>query len=87
MKKKTSVKVEFFGLYRLTYKRLFVELEASNIKELFEKLYEMDESYTPKELRNSVVIVNGINIMQLRKFRTRLKPGDNVIIMNPASGG
>lgn len=87
MKKENLVTVEFFGLYRLAYKRASVELDAKNIKDLFNQLYELDQVYTPKELKNSIVILNGTNIMELKKFRTKLNAGDNVLIMNAASGG
>ncbi|HHX48781.1 MAG TPA: MoaD/ThiS family protein [Clostridiales bacterium] len=87
MEENNLVTVEFFGLYRLAYKKACVKVEAKNIEELFQKLYEMDDVHTPKELRNSIVLLNGKNIMELRKFKTKLKPNDNVVIMSPASGG
>lgn len=43
MKKENLVTVEFFGLYRLAYKRASVELDAKNIKDLFNQLYELDQ--------------------------------------------
>ena len=53
------VNVEFFGLYRLNYKKL----------------------------KHSIVIVNDVNINDLKKYRTKLREGDKVLIMSPASGG
>lgn len=81
------VTVEFLGLYRLAYKKESIEIEAQNIRELLKKLYQVDPVYTEKELRNSILLLNGKNIMDGKKFRTKLKAGDVVIIMNPASGG
>lgn len=81
------VKVEFFGLYRLAYQITHIDLDVDNILDLFEKLHEFNDAYTAKELKNSIVLVNGTNIMDLKKYRTKLVDGDNVIIMSPASGG
>ena len=81
------ITVELFGLYRLKYQMKDVRLEASSVKELFEKLYELNPAYTVKELRNSIVIVNDVNFNDLKKYRTKLKDGDHVLIMSPASGG
>ncbi|NCA67383.1 MAG: hypothetical protein EOM87_04905 [Clostridia bacterium] len=81
------VTVEFFGLYRLEYGIAAVELEVKNIEELFTQLEEKYKKYSAKELRNSIVIINDVNFMKLKKYKTKLKDGDNVLIMSPASGG
>lgn len=81
------VTVEFFGLYRLNYKMAKTEIEAVSIKELLEILANKYPVYTYKELKNSVILVNQINFLQLKKFRTPLKNNDVVFIMSPASGG
>ncbi|NLT17792.1 MAG: ThiS family protein [Firmicutes bacterium ADurb.Bin080] len=81
------IKVEFFGLYRLNYKMSSWETEASDINNLLKNLSEYNSYYSYKELKDSIILINGKNIMDLRRFRTRLKDGDNVLIMSPASGG
>lgn len=81
------VKVEFFGLYRLNYKMKECEVEAKDVKELFVKLHKMNPFYTVKELKNSIVIINDINFNNLKKYKTKLFDGDNVLLMSPASGG
>ncbi len=81
------IKVEFFGLYRLNYGLKECSVEAASVKELFKKLYEMNPVYTVKELKNSIVFVNDVNFLKLKKYKTPLKDGDKVLIMSPASGG
>jgi len=81
------VKVEFFGLYRLDLGVAEVRVEAESIKEVFEKIEKKYNKYTAEELKNSIVLVNGINFLKLKKSRTKLKAGDTVFIMSPASGG
>ncbi|HKL73706.1 MAG TPA: MoaD/ThiS family protein [Clostridia bacterium] len=81
------VKVEFFGLYRLSYKMSTWQTTASSINDLLEKLAQEYDVYTIKELKNSVIMVNGVNFLKLKKYRTKLSDGDTVFIMSPASGG
>ena len=63
------------------------ETEASDINNLLEKLSKYNSFYSYKQLKDSIILVNGKNIMDLNRFRTRLKDGDIVLIMSPASGG
>lgn len=84
---KIMVKVEFFGLYRLDYGIAECEINADSIDELFCKLEKLNPKYSAKDLRDSIVIVNDVNIIKLRKYKTKLKDGDTVLIMSPASGG
>lgn len=81
------VKVEFFGLYRLNYKMAEWEVDAKTVMDMLKKLASEFPVYTVKELKNSVIMVNGVSFLKLKKYRTKLNPGDNVFIMSPASGG
>ncbi len=81
------IKVEFFGLYRLNLGVAECEVCASNILELLAEIERRYQKYTAKELRNSIIIVNNVNILQLKKYKTKLYHGDTVLIMSPASGG
>ncbi len=81
------VLVEFFGMYRLNYHIKTIELEADSVKDLFQKIHDINPYYSVKELRHSIVIVNDVNINELKRYRTPLKDGDHVLIMSPASGG
>jgi molybdopterin converting factor small subunit len=81
------VRVEFFGLYRLSYNMSYWEVDATDIKELLKTLCKKFPIYTYKELKNSVIMVNNVNFLKLKKYKTKLKKGDSVFIMSPASGG
>ncbi|MGI6213972.1 MAG: MoaD/ThiS family protein [Christensenellales bacterium] len=81
------VKVEFFGLYRLDLGVAELSVEAKSIKEVFEILEKQFMKYTAEEFMNSIVLVNGVNFLKLKKSRTKLNEGDTVFIMSPASGG
>lgn len=79
--------VEFFGLYRLDFGVAAIETEASSIEELLEQLEKRFKVHTAKDLRNSIIIVNDVSFLKLKKYKTRLEKGDRVFIMSPASGG
>ncbi|MFA6867273.1 MAG: MoaD/ThiS family protein [Clostridia bacterium] len=81
------ITIEFYGLYRLNYKMAKTQLEASTLKDLLEKIAVKYPVYSYKELKNSVILINEVNFIKLKKFRTPLKDGDVVFIMSPASGG
>ncbi len=81
------IKVEFFGLYRLDLGVAEINVEAESVKEVFEIIEKKYGKYTAQELKDSIVLVNGINFLKLKKSRTKLKQGDTVFIMSPASGG
>ena len=81
------VKVEFFGLYRLNYKMKECEIDAADVMDLFKKLNEAYPVYSVKDLKNSIVIVNDVDFNNLKKYKTKLRDGDRVLIMSPASGG
>lgn len=81
------VAVRFFGLSRLILKQSRVELEAANVDELLSRLNERYPQMSLQDLRNCVILVNGVNIAQLQIYRTRLKPGDEVHLFSPVAGG
>ena len=81
------ITVEFFGLYRLNYKMASWETAAEDINALLKTLSEYNSFYSYKQLKDSIILVNGKNIMDSNRFRTKLNDGDNVLIMSPASGG
>jgi molybdopterin converting factor small subunit len=81
------VKVKFYGLLRLTYKVSIVEEEAKDVNELIEILAKKIEGLTVNELRDSLIFVQGTNIMKLKKYHTKLNDGDEVLFMSPVAGG
>ena len=81
------IQVKFFGLARLALKINKLELEAKTVGSALEKISEMYDSISLKELKNCVIFVNGTNIVEDRRFNTKLNDGDEVHIISPSSGG
>jgi molybdopterin converting factor small subunit len=81
------ITVRFFGLTRLIIKQGKIELEAGNIEELLKKVCKEFKELRIKDLKNSIILCNGENILELKSFKTSLKPGDEVLIISPVAGG
>ncbi|MEG1613799.1 MAG: MoaD/ThiS family protein [Clostridia bacterium] len=81
------VKVKFFGLLRLDLKIKEIDVEAQTVKELLSEVAQKTKMFSPRELKGYLIYVNGTLSTKLSGYRTKLKDGDVVIMMNPASGG
>lgn len=81
------VKIRFFGLLRLDLGIKEMYAEAHNVKELLSVVAEKTGKFTAKELKGYLIYVNGTLTTKLKGYRTKLNDNDEVIIMNPSSGG
>jgi MoaD family protein len=93
----TNITIKLYGLWQSSLGINNLEIEAENIDEVLMKLDEMFGSQfecflkkrglkTMGKLKdNSVVLVNGVNLRNLKD--TRLKPDDVIDIFPPIGGG
>lgn len=81
------IKVRFFGMIRLKLKVSSVEIEAGRIDRLLVEISKKYEGLSLKELKNSIIFVNGTNMINLNMLKTRLNDGDEVQVFSPAAGG
>ena len=83
------VTVKLFGLFRLDTGIKGLKADVSDVKELYpillEKARELnpDTKITAKDIDGCIVIING---KQSRKS-SKLKDGDEVMLMSPVCGG
>lgn len=80
------VKVRFFGMARINFDRKEMQLEAASVKELTEKIA-TETGLDAKDIKQYLIFVNEINIDKLKRFRTKLEDGDEVLFLSPSSGG
>ncbi len=80
------VKVRLFGAARVNFKDREVEMEASTVKELVEKLIEKYNSDW-KAWRQFMYYVNDVSIEDLKLYKTPLKDGDEVLVVSLGTGG
>lgn len=80
------VNVKFFGIARLKFKEKEIQIEAGTVKDLCQAI--ADRYSVPfKDVKQFLIYVNGVNIVDLKTFRTPLKDGDNLMFLSPSSGG
>lgn len=83
------VKVKLFGLFRLDTGIKEVELEASSVSDLYPLLLDEakrvkpDTKVTSKDIDGCIVVINGVQ----SKKTSKLKDGDEVMLMSPVCGG
>ncbi len=83
------VHVKLFGLFRLDTGLKELSAEAGSVKELYPillseaKKLDPNTAITAKDIDGCIVIVNG----RQSKKSTKLKDGDEVMLMSPVCGG
>jgi len=83
------VKVKLFGLFRLDTGLKELQLEANSVKELYPLLLEAARKAKPAtnvtaaDIDGCIVMING----KQGKKSSRLKDGDEVMLMSPVCGG
>lgn len=78
--------IRFFGMARLKLKLKEAQVEANNVQEMLEKVAEKAGVHK-KEMKQYLIYVNEVNISKLKKYKTPLKDGDEILILSPSSGG
>lgn len=81
------INVKFFGVLRLDLKSQGIKIEAKDVRELLKKISIEYKNISYKYLSNSIIFVNGIDIINLKGLKTSLKAGDEVEFFSPVSGG
>ena len=77
------ITVRLYGLLRLDTGIREIQLEANNVKELYTALLSRCGSVTLRDLESCSILING---KQANK-RSRLYPGDEVVLLSPVAGG
>lgn len=80
------VTVRLFGAARVNFKDREVQIEASTVKELVDKLIEKYNS-NMKSWRQFMYYVNDVSIEDLKLYKTPLKDGDVVMVVSLGTGG
>ncbi len=80
------VNVRLFGMARINFDKKSLQIEATSVKELVQKMAKMT-GIPEKDAKQYLIFVNEINIDKLKRFRTKLNDGDEVLFLSPSSGG
>jgi MoaD family protein len=83
------ITVRVFGVMRLALKtkEILLEEDVKTVEAALKAVNTKYENTTLKELKNCILFVNGKNIVDLKRFRTKLKAGDEIQIFSAVGGG
>lgn len=74
---------------KLKWKRRTVELpkEKASLAEVINAIPFLNEIINEETLDNYMVLINGINVIMLRRLLSEVNDGDEIDIFPPAAGG
>ncbi len=75
------ITVKLYGLLRLDSGIKERQLQAASVQEIF--VYLMAQGISRQELKGCVILINGKSASK----RSKLRPGDTVLLLSPAAGG
>ncbi len=77
------ITVKLFGLLRLESGIKELTLEAESLGDIKEALLARSDRITKRDLEGCVILING----KQGNKRSKLKDGDQVVLMSPVAGG
>lgn len=80
-------KVKFFGVMRLDIGIAELDIDADNIHTLLKIIADTTDKFTIDDLKNSIIFVDGVNIMDIKKYKTKLNNSSEVLFLSPVGGG
>ena len=75
------ITVKLYGLLRIESGVKEQTLQAASVKEILAHLVQL--GIAPEKLNGCVILINGKNASK----RSKLQPGDTVVLMSPVAGG
>jgi molybdopterin converting factor small subunit len=71
----------------LKTKEIILEEDLQTVEVVLKTVSTKYEGTTLKELKNCIIFVNGKNIVDLKRFRTKLNNGDEIQLFSAVGGG
>lgn len=75
--------VKLFGLLRLESGVKELQIEASNMEQVYDAILQKSETITRKDLEGCLILING----NKGGKKSKLHEGDTVTLMSPVAGG
>ena len=77
------ITVKLFGLLRLDSGIRQLRMEADSVRQVLDALLLETDRITKKDLEGCVILING----RQGNKRSKLKDGDQVVLLSPVAGG
>lgn len=81
------ITVKLYGFYRLDAEKPLYQFESAKDVNAVLELLAKETRLTLDDWKNAIIYVNDTAIDKLNLFRTKVKDGDVLSVLSPASGG
>lgn len=81
------ITVKFFGLMSVDNNIRKIEVKEGNIKEVLTEVMSLNPGITEKQLKQSIMIINNKRVNGRKRLSMELQAGDELVFLNPPSGG
>jgi len=81
------ITVKFFGLMRVDNDICHFEVKEGSTKQVIAEIVRLHPGITEKQLKQSIMIVNSRRINGRKRLSMELNAGDELVFLNPPSGG
>lgn len=81
------ITVKFFGLMRVDNDISTLEVKEGSIKQVIAEIVRLHPGITEKQLKQSIIIINSKRVSGRKRFSMVLIAGDELVFLNPPSGG
>jgi len=81
------ITVKFFGLMSVDNNIRKIEVKEGNIKEVISDVMSLYPGITEKQLKQSIMIINSKRVNGRKRLSIELHDGDELVFLNPPSGG
>lgn len=81
------VTVKFFGMIRIHSNLKIVEVAEGSIQEIIDELVKKYSQVDKTLLHQSIIMLNKVQLNGGRRLKQRVKAGDELVFLSPASGG
>ena len=81
------VTVKFFGMIRIHSNLKIVEVAEGSIQEIIDELVKKHSQVDKTLLHQSIIMLNKVQLNGSRRLKQRVKSGDELVFLSPASGG
>ena len=81
------ITVKFFGLLSVNYAIKKIEMKEGKVQDVLNQVIRLYPEITEKQLKQSIMIINQKQVSENKRFAIELQSGDELVFLNPSSGG
>lgn len=81
------ITVKFFGLLRVNNNIKQLRVKEGTVRQVLDEVMRLHPSITEQQLKQAIMVINKKQITGNKRFSIKLKEGDELVFLSPASGG